>query len=141
MDEGDNSYVYQDLKDPRFSYHVFERIEISNGRGSLGFAAKDAGLQYVKDGFICFASEDSFYVDTFVEIMTQAQFNSQADFVFCDFLFHAAAYGEFHYHIDSQPIRGGIDVSNFIIRKEITNTIKFAHFFKDIGVADRKSVV
>ena len=122
MDEGDNEKYIP--KDPRFRRYAFPRVHCTpDDKGSLGFLAKDAGLQYAKYPFITFCNEDIYYVPKFTTYLLNEQEKTGADLVYCDFVHMYIRYTV----LVSEPKLCGISCCNYIIRKsKITH--KFAEW-------------
>ncbi len=68
----------------------------------------------VKGEWICCASDDSYYCPEFVERMTGVP--PEIDLTFCDVLYDRR-YGGRRQVLDSQPVEGGIDKTNFMVRR------------------------
>lgn len=79
------------------------------------WASEYAALHLAKGEWLCFASDDSYYVPQFAERMLgKAQEDSRTSIVYCDLVWGREST---HTMMDCKPIRGFIDKTNFIIRR------------------------
>jgi hypothetical protein len=72
--------------------------------------------------WLCFPSDDSYYVPKFASIMLGAAVNAKAEFVLCDVIYDPrlayAKYGTYGYSImRTSPGPGAIDKTSFIISR------------------------
>lgn len=136
MDEGENEEIIKSLNDSRIKYYRHDRMEITDGRGSLGLLAKDAGRKYATGKYLCFPSEDIYYVPKFIEYMLAEV--KYFDLLYCNFVHEYFGYKV----IDAAPVVKKMDTCNFIMLnhdkfKDITFESCFDYEDKEsIGLAD-----
>lgn len=140
MDEGENQSVVDMANDKRIKRYTFERIEMTDGRGSCGILPKNAGVKYAKGEYLCFPSEDTYYVPIFVEEMLKQSEN--LDIVMCNFLYGVNEWKnkpQNYSVIQAYPSVGSIDTCNYIIKPKIYLKYPFTKFISNkiqLGFAD-----
>ncbi len=67
--------------------------------------------------FICFPSDDSYYVPVFAELMLAAAERNRWDLVYCNMLYDARFNGQCYAPVNVQPIVNSIDKTGFILRR------------------------
>lgn len=115
MDEGDNGVVVAAVNDDRFRHYPLQRVEAivsGGGNGSLGLLPKHTGVSHAKGDYLCFPSDDIYYLPTFVQHMS----DRDKDIVGCDLIVNTqhetCGLGFF-------PAVGYTDSANYIIRPEV----------------------
>lgn len=89
------------------------------------FGAKDCydAAEYVVDiakgDWLCFPSDDSYYVPLFLGRMLDAAQTHSWDFVYCDMLYTSKWHGWRYEVMDVKPVRQHIDKTCFILRREL----------------------
>lgn len=78
-------------------------------------SAEHAVLSAAKGEWLCFPSDDSYYVPDFAKLMLEASVNR--DLVYCDCIYDPRRGGTYSV-LDTSPNMGYIDKTNFIVRKE-----------------------
>jgi hypothetical protein len=69
--------------------------------------------------WLCFPSDDSYYVPTFATTMLRATEKHQWNLIYCDLLYDPRMFREGKYNIlPAAPVLNQIDKTNFMIRRE-----------------------
>jgi glycosyltransferase involved in cell wall biosynthesis len=137
MDEDGESGPKYAVRDSRITHRPTERHRIPswNERGSLGYLPKHVGASLVGGDFLCFASEDIYYLPDFVSSMLKCA--ERNDIIGCDVLINRVDCTNI---LPFFPRVGGTDGANYIIRPEWYHRNPFTTFFPDeIGVADGRT--
>lgn len=67
--------------------------------------------------FVCFPSDDSYYVPCFAQDMLEAAESNKWDLVYCNMLYDARFNGHYYAPIDVAPVLNRIDKTGFILRR------------------------
>lgn len=78
-------------------------------------SAEHAALSCATGEWLCFPSDDSYYVPDFAKFMLEKA--GAADLVYCDCIYDPRR-GTKYEIMDTKPLIGHIDKTNFIVRKE-----------------------
>jgi glycosyltransferase involved in cell wall biosynthesis len=97
--------------DKRFCHIDTSSLPGSSPYHSAEYAVKD----YATGEFLCFPSDDSYYVPCFAEIMIEA--TKLWDLVYCDMVYDARFNGNCYAAVNVQPIVNCIDKTGFILRR------------------------
>ncbi len=95
--------------DERFAY-------IYTNRGDC-YSAAEVAEKFCEGDFLCFPSDDSYYVPVFAELMLAAEERNQWDLVYCNMLYDARFNGQYYAPVNVQPIVNSIDKTGFILRR------------------------
>lgn len=90
---------------------------IDEGAMDCYYAADMAATKWAQGEWVCFPSDDSYYVPLFLDrMMTWAV---EWDFIYCDMLY-ASKWTDWKYSVmDVSPIRQHIDKTCFLLRREL----------------------
>lgn len=98
------------LNDPRF-IHVHANLPNCYYGGNFGVTLS-------KGQYICFPSEDGYYVPEFGEIMYNHAVTNSLDLVYCNMLYDKRLNGLYSV-LDVAPVKCRIDKSSFIMKREL----------------------
>lgn len=116
------------LFDERFSHTDTDCVKTCAGWDCYHSAEYIAALYSVKSEWLCFPSDDSYYMPTFQQKMIAALENQQtAAFAYCDWVSNYAAY----HAVIAAPRISRIDKTGFIVRRSVFNTFGFPMKSKD----------
>jgi glycosyltransferase involved in cell wall biosynthesis len=101
------------LNDLRFR-HV-NTSQVQPGWGCYS-AAELVAEHQARGEWLCFPSDDSYYVPVFQETLLQAAATGNWDLVFCDMLYDRRLTGSYS-KLDVQPWRGQIDKTGFLLKR------------------------
>lgn len=130
MDEGGNKAVV--FNDSRIKHIPVERVVLyPDGRGSLGMLPKHAGVALATGKYLCFVSEDIYYLPTFVKYMS----DNTSDIVGCSVLINILYDTVI---LPFTPEIGGTDGCNYIIKPETYKLHPFTEYLsiETVGTAD-----
>lgn len=128
-----------DMKDPkrdieerrrrRFSYHAAMRNNC--------YMSSEAGAQYAKGEWLCFPSDDNYYVPEFAVRMVAAAERAERDlpaepgggppggralprvgFVYCDMIYDPRLKGDYSV-VDVRPVVNNVDKGGFLVRRDL----------------------
>ncbi len=99
--------------DDRFSH----KDTASRNIGSCYNTAEWAVRHLCEGDFLCFPSDDSYYVPVFAEVMLGAAEKNNWDLVYCNMLYDARFNGQCYAPVNVQPIVNSIDKTGFILRR------------------------
>lgn len=92
----------------------FRHVDTSSlDPGGCYAAANWAVEQECKGEFLCFPSDDSYYVPVFAERML----NSGTDLVYCNMVYDARFNGQCYAPVNVLPMLNSIDKTGFIVRR------------------------
>ena len=77
----------------------------------------DKALPYCSGEFLCFPSDDSYYVPNFAETMERYAETSSLDLVYCDIFYDKRLNGIGYSVLNVAPHIGQIDKTGFIVRR------------------------
>ena len=100
-----------DAMDSRFS-HVDTSLT-----QSCYESAELAVANWATGDFICFPSDDSYYVPCFAEVMLKAAEENRWDLVYCNMVYDARFNGQCYGLVNVQPMENSIDKTGFILRR------------------------
>jgi len=112
---GDGVCVAHDL-----AAMYFEARVIHTGRMGAGdcYSAAEIVVREARGEWLCFPSDDSYYVPTFLERMIETATTNSWEFVYCDMLY-ASRWTRGEYRVmNVQPKRGAIDKTCFMVRRD-----------------------
>lgn len=90
------------------------------------YHSAEVGAQELATGeYLCFPSDDSYYVPTFVEQMLKQSLDSFYDFVYCDVLYDPRCGNGKYSVMDTKMKTNHIDKTCFLIRKDVFNSLGF----------------
>jgi Glycosyl transferase family 2 len=115
---GRNESAVKRLNDRRFRYY--------NTRMFDCYASAEFAVQRARGEFLCFPSDDSYYVPMFGEVLLKAARQHNLDLVYCNMVMDPRYYN-IHWVLDVGPRIAQIDKSGFLLRKS-----KFVVFPGDI---------
>lgn len=119
--------VVADLKDSRFRHLDTDCVKTCEGWDCYHSAEYVAALPSVSSDWLCFPSDDSYYVPTFQQTMLFAAEKNGWELVYCDMLRNddsadgrkmTGAQGDYYFHWNVAPHVGGIDKTGFFVRRE-----------------------
>ncbi len=105
-----NNKCVDDLADRRFRY------TITSGRDCY-FSAEWAVKHECKGEFLCFPSDDSYYVPCFAEIMLKAADLNRWGLVYCNMVYDARFNGQHYAVVNVQPMVNSIDKTGFMMKR------------------------
>lgn len=109
--EAMNRIVITDIR----SYGSFDITYLRTKMETCYHSAEHAAFAAAKGEWLVFASDDSFYVPDFAQIMLDA--SAGFDLVYCDCVYDKRRTGKYEV-MYSHPKVGHIDKTNFMVRKE-----------------------
>lgn len=95
--------------------HVPWRYEAT--RMPTCFHSAEYGVSIAEGEFVCFPSDDSYYVPVFGERMLQEADKLRMDLVMCDMLYDPRCGHGRYCCVDQHPRRGWFDKTGFILRR------------------------
>jgi len=90
------------------------------------YTAAEMVIDHVTTDFICFPSDDNYYVPEFAYRMLKYADTYGCDFVYCDMLYDPRYYGSWtgkYTVVDCKPKVNYIDKGGFIIRKQLFESL------------------
>lgn len=87
-------------------------------------AANYAAVNHAKGEWLCFPSDDNYYVPPFSEIMLQEANASNSDLVYCDFLYDPRWSGRYYSPVSALPKYGFFDKGCFIIKRDLFHKLE-----------------
>jgi hypothetical protein len=83
------------------------------------YESSDMLAKLATGDFLCFASDDGYYVPVFAETMERKAVRESLDLVYCDMVWGHTEPRESYVHLDVIPVAGRIDKTGFIVRREL----------------------
>ena len=87
--------------------------------GPTCFHSAEEGARFTLGEFLCFPSDDSYYVPTFGETMYKAAIETPADLVLCDMLYDPRSGQGRYAAVEQHPRRNWFDKTGFILRRSL----------------------
>lgn len=92
---------------------------VDEGAADCYYAADIAVSQWSQGDWLCFPSDDSYYVPLFLDRMMA--WTAEWDFIYCDMLY-TSKWNDWQYSLmDVKPLRQCIDKTCFIVKRELFN--------------------
>ena len=98
--------------DARF-YHA----DTSHIQPSDCYVAANSAVRECSGDFLCFPSDDSYYVTCFAEVMLAAAERNRWDLVYCNMVYDARFNGQCYAPVNVKPMVNSIDKTGFIVRR------------------------
>ena len=98
--------------DSRFDHLSTSHLPVSDCYWAAEHAVKECS-----GDFLCFPSDDSYYVPCFAEIMLDAAEKNGWDLVYCNMVYDARFNGQHYAAVNVQPMVNSIDKTGFIVRR------------------------
>lgn len=90
---------------------------------NAGYAAQNIGARKATGEYLCFPSEDCYYVPGFSQVMLDTAKQTKSQFIFCDMLYDPRYNGlvspGIYQVVPAWPRLRFIDKSNFIVKREL----------------------
>ena len=108
---------------------IIRRIDTSTvePKHFASYATANSVYEEAKGEWLCFPSDDSYYVPGFAEIMLEHATRFDRDLVYCDFIYDPRYNGCYYQVVQAAPIARCIDKTIFLVKKE---------FFKGFELED-----
>jgi glycosyltransferase involved in cell wall biosynthesis len=75
-------------------------------------------VEYEAHGdWLCFPSDDSYYVPCFAETLIKAAEMNRWELVYCNMLYDARFNGQFYAPVNVQPMKNSIDKTGFLLKR------------------------
>lgn len=97
-----------------FNY-TFKNMRYVHTAMDTCYQSAEHGASIANGEWLCFPSDDSYYVPDFAKLMLEK--SAGADLVYCDCIYDPRR-GYTYAVMDTKPLVGHIDKTNFIVRKE-----------------------
>lgn len=101
------------LEDARFCHFDTSHLPVND----CYWAAEWAALHECAGNFLCFPSDDSYYVPCFAEVVLGAAERNNWDLVYCNMVYDARFNGQCYTPVNVQPMVNSIDKTGFIVRR------------------------
>jgi len=99
--------------DSRFRHVDTQSLECGECYSSANWAVANE----CQGEFVCFPSDDSYYVPVFAEQMLKSADYNSWDLVYCNMVYDARFTGQYYAAIDVYPTLNSIDKTGFILRR------------------------
>jgi hypothetical protein len=73
--------------------------------------------------WLCFPSDDSYYVPRFAEFMLRAATENHWEFVYCNMVYDPRLHVQHYGVLDQRPVIGGIDKTGFIVTRRAFDAV------------------
>ena len=116
-----NTRVVEGIGDPRIAYTNVHRetyigdVENASGHRYSVYKATELGVAATDGEWLCFPSDDSYYVPWFLERMLKTATHESWELVYCDLI---AGNATEHHAVGAKPLRCCIDKTCFLLRRE-----------------------
>jgi glycosyltransferase involved in cell wall biosynthesis len=90
-----------------------DRIRYFNPKKQECYESSNHTAQFAEGEFLCFPSEDSYYVPLFAELM----YHPEYDLVYCDMLYDRRLLGKYTI-LHVSPVVNRIDKTGFIVKRD-----------------------
>jgi hypothetical protein len=91
-------------------------ISTSEAKGRWGHPYRQVGIDAAEGEWIGLSNDDNYYVPGYIEQMTFAGMEHEADLVFCQLL---------HSHAGWRLVRPGVDLGGFLARRELVRRVEW----------------
>lgn len=81
------------------------------------YEAAEEGAAMAKGDWVCFPSDDSYYVPQFIEIVLKTARDTNADLVYADMVYDSRWNGRCYSVLESLPACNFIDKTSFVLKK------------------------
>jgi hypothetical protein len=125
---GQHQEIVADFCDLRFRHIDTGCVKTCKGWDCYNSAEYVAALPSVTSEWLCFPSDDSYYVPTFQQTMLYCAEKNGWDLVYCDMLRNddstegrkmTGAQGDYYFHWNTAPHVGGIDKVGFFVKRNL----------------------
>jgi len=94
-----------------------KHIRYVNTRQTTCYHSAETGVGLVQGEFVCFPSDDNYYMPTFGEAMYRTASANGADLVLCEMIFDGRRGGRYSV-MDTKAAFGHVDKGGFILRRD-----------------------
>ncbi len=108
------NWLLVDSLDSRFRHANTASLDI----GQCYWTAEWAVKNEVKGDFVCFPSDDSYYVPVFAEVMLSAAERNRWDLVYCNMVYDGRYNGRHYSMVEVLPKINCIDKTGFILKRD-----------------------
>jgi hypothetical protein len=100
------------------------RILYLNTQAATCYHSAEIGAAQAIGKYLCFPSDDSYYVPCFQELMVQEAESRDLQLVYCDMLFDGRRMGGKYGVLNVQPQLNHIDKTGFLVRRDVFDGFK-----------------
>jgi hypothetical protein len=96
-----------------------DRLSYIHTHAKTCYHSAEHGAAFAEGKYLCFPSDDSYYVPRFQELMVQAAESRDLQLVYCDMLFDGRRMGGRYGVLNVQPQLNHIDKTGFLVRRDV----------------------
>jgi hypothetical protein len=109
-----NRRTVTELRDARFRHiDTSALVEVKD----CYWTAEWAVANECRGDWLCFPSDDSYYVPCFAETLIKAAEMNRWELVYCNMLYDARFNGQFYAPVNVQPMKNSIDKTGFLLKR------------------------